>query len=1073
MFLRSAGGTTWVRVHLPSQSPCSPGDVTGSGGGQTIEEVWCFEGSPGDSSWPAIPPGQNTGSRHDRWDHWSKFAPPLTLLSKWHVSVRHGGTSTGAYNAWCGCDSVGTNPGCDDVAFWIFKDGYGDDWNYALTLDMAGQNASAGGTIRFDLRYDSECNYDYTYLEYLRTSDGTWQMVVDGSARLARFNAVSATLCTGHGGTGRCCGQDYFFYSDNIGSAPNYGNSAWLTSVTFPLPTQTGGMKLRWRCASDGAWSDADGYGDTDGIAAIDNVQITFVAPNPDVVVSDNFETGDFNGITATSGTASWTADGIIGNTYDGWHLEFDPKYKNKGNTCDFSNDWMWAAKPAGNAIPANGFDYFLVTPVIDVGGWTGGVVEFASFFCTPSDRTDFALMKLRWYDAGIQRWSTWSDFGGFTIWPDGCDYWNINDTELLAPFLGANVDSLQVAWEMYDASHPGDFSWGLHTNVQYLVDNVSIGSFDATVTLILGSTITIFSDTFSRVDPAHTAQLKNDEEGNWNGNGGTRSFAKVDSLAVTVNDVDGITSGNVDLFWRVGTGTPPAFGAWHTKAMVYSVPDPTSPTDEGTYRSTVGNTTTEDYSAQEAGSLPNPNVDPIWDAGMTVEYYVKVTDNAAHDAVFPETVDDVTPVYLRFQVLPFNRLAGTGGNARKILLVDDYGRVNLDFEHSTGFDPTGGAGFGSFENPAFDQSEDVVERALVLIYGGTEDFFDNPGAGYGTYGSPKWDIYNVQGAGSSQQREPRVLANAANGMGGLCNEAGVPSYDAVIWLNGSFDAYSFADTTRIELKTFLDNGGHLFSSGDDVAAFLGAGGSNADSVVNFLGAYMGISFPNPTDDEALDRVLDVRGSDGTSLDGRELGLYGDCPGLRHAFDKLTLATPTPGINANSILATYQFSDAATNGRACIIKNVRIAGNGVCVHCGFAVESLVVDMARACLLNDVLTMDFGLPATGFVGCMNVGNDAPVVSSPFGFDLSPPTPNPFSRTTSIRLSIPSRAHTRVEIYNVLGQKVRTLVDETLEANVHLREWDGRADDGAKLSSGIYFVKMVAGDFKATRKVVVLK
>jgi hypothetical protein len=646
-----------------------------------------------------------------------------------------------------------------------------------------------------------------------------------------------------------------------------------------------------------------------------------------------------------------------------------------------------------------------------------------------------------------------------------------MNDTELLTPYLGSTVDSLQFAWEFLDADRPGDLTWGFHLNVQWLVDNVSFGHWDGAASIFTASSITLFSDTFSRVDPAHTPQLENGEEGDWIGNGGTRPFADVDSLSVQVQDANGVTAGNVRLVWRVGAGTPPAFGAWSEKAMVFAEPDPSSPTDEGTYRGTMGNTSTEDYSADEAGSLGNADLDPIWDAGTTVEYYVAVTDDASNVAVFPETADDApTPVFLRFQVLPFNRLAGSGENARRILLVDDYGRRNLDFEHSHGFDPDGGAGFGTFSDPAWDQPEDMVERALALMYGGSEDFQDNVAwSGYGAYGSPKWDVYNVQGAGSSQQREPRVLANAANGLGGICTDDGVPQYDAVIWLNGSFDAYSFADTTRIELKSFLDHGGHLFSSGDDVAAFLGEGGADADSVVDFLGPYMGIAFPNFNDDQADDRAMYVWGVGGTSLEAKAVGLYGDCPGLRHAFDKLTLATATPGVNVNSTLATYEESDAATNGRAAIVKNVRVAGNGVCVHCGFALESLLADQARACLLDAVFEVDFGLPTTAYLGCFNI-IPAAVTSDRSGFDLAQARPNPFADVTSIRFSVPARMHARVELYNVLGQKVRTLVDEVVDANVHSREWDGRSDSGVRLSSGVYFVKMFAGDYSATRKVV---
>ena len=127
--------------------------------GQTVDRVWCFEGANGDSTWPANP---NT-TVHETFTHWSKFAPSLPPPSKWHVSTRHGNPGPGGtYNAWCGCPENPDNGfTCPEVGFWIFKEGSGDDWNYPLTLDMSGQNASAGGMISFDIRYDCECNYDY------------------------------------------------------------------------------------------------------------------------------------------------------------------------------------------------------------------------------------------------------------------------------------------------------------------------------------------------------------------------------------------------------------------------------------------------------------------------------------------------------------------------------------------------------------------------------------------------------------------------------------------------------------------------------------------------------------------------------------------------------------------------------------------------------------------------------------------------------------------------------------------------------------------------------------------------
>ena len=1071
LFFRAASGTTWINVG----QACAPEDTANST--HSPSQVWCFEGAGGANTWPSRGTQGVNGGPQGPFSHWSKFDPPVPPASKWFITNRNVGVTGGSRAAWCACDSAGINTGCQDLAFWIFKEGYGDDWNYSLVLDVPGANQGSGSTVKFDIRYDSECLYDYTYLEYLNDATGNWTLLQDGTGRVAQFNAVSGNLDLNHGGTGRACGGDYFFHSDQInpggGTIPYYGNSTWMTNVTFPIPPQIGAasLQLRWRCFSDGAWSDADGSGDTDGIASIDNVKVTFAAAPADSV-KDTFESNAqglaFNNPSTFGGLtfAQWLPLGLEGNTYDGWHLEFDPKYKNKGNTCTFSNDWMWAAKPPTSAIPENGFSYYLVTPKIYCNGWTGGVLEYSGYLCCPDALNDYTNTSMRYYNSATASWSLWNDFDGFITF-SGCDFWNMNNTESLTPFLGAEVDSLQMNFEMLDIDKPGDFQWGLHGSVQYLIDNVSIGSFDGSASTFTARAIDIFSDTFSRVDPAHTPQKPNSNEGNWLFNGGTLNFSQGDSLAVQIDDVDGITASNVKIFWRVGTGTPPSFGTWSNKSMVLSSPNATSATDEGTYRTIIGNTTTEDASLQEAGSLGNPAKDPIWNAGQTVEYYVKVTDNAANVAVFPGAADDVpTPAFFRFFVLPFNRTVGGG---KKVLLVDDYTRNNLDFQNSSGFQATGGAGFGNFTSPVNEQPEDMVERALMLMYGGTEDLGND-----GVYGSPKWDIYNVQGAGSSVQREPRIISNVAEGLGGVASDVGAPNYDAVIWLNGTFDAYSYADTTRIELKSFLNNGGHLFSTGDDIASFLGSGGNNADSTIQFLSDYLGTSFPVSTDDETADKVLNIVGNAGTSLAGITVGLYGECPGIRMTFDKLTLAPNQPGVHVGSVLATYQAGDAATNGRASIIKSTRVVGNGVAIQTGFGVESLVSDMARACIMNKVFTVDFGLPATSFTGCINSGTDAPVVAnSRFGFDLAQATPNPFSENTSIRFSVPNRTHVSIEVYNILGQKVRTLVNETLEGNSYVREWDGRGDAGTKVSSGIYFYKMVAGDFAATKKAVMLK
>ncbi|NNE44153.1 MAG: T9SS type A sorting domain-containing protein, partial [Gemmatimonadetes bacterium] len=671
-------------------------------------------------------------------------------------------------------------------------------------------------------------------------------------------------------------------------------------------------------------------------------------------------------------------------------------------------------------------------------------------------------------YDTAIGAWAPWNDFDGFISFA-GCEFWNVNAAEDLTPFLGTTIDSLQMGWEVLDISNPGDLEWGKHGAVQYVVDNVAFGSFDGSATVFTTRGIDIFADTFSRADPAHTPFLQNAEQGNWNGAGGSRAFANADSLEVAVTDSDGMTGQNVTIHWRVEEGFGSGFGAWASKSMDFAVQDPVRPAGEGTYRAIIGadDGGSEDFEGTSGNGL-------IWETGTTVEYYILAVDDGTNSAYFPNAADPVnpTPTFFEFSVLPFN--LSTAGNIADgvdvngaptdsqgpagthfVLLVDDYTRNALDFENSTGFNPTGGIGQGAFTGASFDQPEDMVERALALLYGGSEE-------------TPHWDKYDVQGGGSSVQCEPRGTSDVANGLGAYMTDNLNPYYDAVIWLQGTFDQYSYADTTRLELAGYLDNGGCLFSTGDQVAFHLGDQGNDADSLIGFAVEYFGTSFTAASDESTVDRVLNVVGQG--SMAGLELGLYGECP-IRRTFDRLTLSAPVGA--TNSVLLTYEdSSDPLDNGRIAGIKNVRTVGGGTAAHLGFGIEGLLSDVSRARVLGAFLGTDCGLTVNAVAGNNN-GVDAPVIANGFGFNLAAARPNPFRDATSIQFAVPSKQHVTIEVYNILGQKVRTLVDESMDANSYVRDWDGRSDAGAEVSSGIYFYKMVAGQFSATKKAVLLK
>jgi len=93
--------------------------------------------------------------------------------------------------------------------------------------------------------------------------------------------------------------------------------------------------------------------------------------------------------------------------------------------------------------------------------------------------------------------------------------------------------------------------------------------------------------------------------------------------------------------------------------------------------------------------------------------------------------------------------------------------------------------------------------------------------------------------------------------------------------------------------------------------------------------------------------------------------------------------------------------------------------------------------------------------------------------PQTFELAQNYPNPFNLRTAIRYQIPEDCRVTLEIHNLLGQKVRTLVNVDQKANYYTAYWDGKNADGKGVSSGIYFYTLRAGNFTQTRRMVILK
>lgn len=93
--------------------------------------------------------------------------------------------------------------------------------------------------------------------------------------------------------------------------------------------------------------------------------------------------------------------------------------------------------------------------------------------------------------------------------------------------------------------------------------------------------------------------------------------------------------------------------------------------------------------------------------------------------------------------------------------------------------------------------------------------------------------------------------------------------------------------------------------------------------------------------------------------------------------------------------------------------------------------------------------------------------------PVKYELSDNYPNPFNPSTNIQYSIPESKLVSLVVYNLLGQKVVTLVNTKLSAGNYNAVWNGKNDFGSKVSSGIYIYQLTAGDFVASKRMILMK
>ncbi|MCG8606667.1 T9SS type A sorting domain-containing protein, partial [bacterium] len=242
-------------------------------------------------------------------------------------------------------------------------------------------------------------------------------------------------------------------------------------------------------------------------------------------------------------------------------------------------------------------------------------------------------------------------------------------------------------------------------------------------------------------------------------------------------------------------------------------------------------------------------------------------------------------------------------------------------------------------------------------------------------------------------------------------------------------------------------------------------------------------------------------------------GIFGDCVSGRAGtadeeiddpnfpagtyYIGVTIFDPAPLQNTSSYTLTVTNDEAGSGGPVLQSFNVYRSETVGAITNGEIVGNVPTgtSVKKASNNSDRFTfVDSNLPARTFfyqvTALYDLGESPPsneasaIVTSindatselPTDYALNQNFPNPFNPTTVIRYAIPllhGNEPVKLEVYNMLGQKIRTLVDEEKSAGFYAVDWDGKNDQGRPVSSGLYVYRIRAKSFIEVKKMLLMK
>lgn len=191
--------------------------------------------------------------------------------------------------------------------------------------------------------------------------------------------------------------------------------------------------------------------------------------------------------------------------------------------------------------------------------------------------------------------------------------------------------------------------------------------------------------------------------------------------------------------------------------------------------------------------------------------------------------------------------------------------------------------------------------------------------------------------------------------------------------------------------------------------------------------------------------------------------------GLSIKFDcrQLKIKTVSPTEQARDFSLIYHDDGICLHVAAAGAKPIN--GNGSLINIEFELSNATIALD----MNSMSIISFSLNEFEAIDLNKEISLNTAVALPTEYAISQNYPNPFNLQTMIKYQLPEIAQVKIEIYNLLGQRVRTLINGEIKAGYHQVNWDGQDDLKNNVASGVYIRRFQANQFVSNRKMVILK